>query len=136
MNNSKKPDQIVFNQEKQQYDAFSRDYITSISGPKIELPDVVSWKSNNIYAANKHFMSGFEDIKQSYENLMEVYQYNVMIYAAKYNFEPIVGHVYHLYKKSDASFFLSILQPNECNFNYIGSFRLNSDKVWKKIESE
>ncbi|MFD0963987.1 DUF2452 domain-containing protein [Pseudofulvibacter geojedonensis] len=134
MNKSKKQDQIVFNEEKQQYDAFLKDYITDISGPKIELPDVVSWKSNNIYTANKYFISGFEDIKKSYDTLMEVYQYNAMIYEAKYSFEPIVGNVYHVYKKSDGTVFLSILQPNECNFNYVGSFRLNSDKVWKKIE--
>ena len=61
MSNSKKPDYVVYNDENQQYDAFSRHHITDVSGPKIELPDVVSWKSNNIYTANKHFASGFED---------------------------------------------------------------------------
>ena len=134
MSKSKKPDQVVYNYETEQYDAFSRDHITSLSGPKIDLPDVVSWKTNNIYTANKHFASGFEELKKSYQNLMEMYRYNVMLYEAKYSFEPILGETYHLYKKKDESLFLSLLNPNECRFNYIGSFRLNSDKVWEKIE--
>lgn len=136
MGKSKKPDQVVYNEEIEKYDAFSKDYITSISGPKIDLPDVVSWKSNSIYVANKHFASGFEELKKNYQDLMETYEYNVMLYEAKYSFEPIVGETYHLYKKRDKSVFLSLLNPNECGFNYIGSFRLNSNKVWKKIEIE
>ncbi len=136
MNTSKKPDQVVYNEEEQKYDAFLRDHITNVSGPKIDLPDVVSWKSNNIYEANKKFATGFEDIKNAYEALMRSYNYNAMIYSASFGFEPIIGNDYYLYKREDNknSLFLSLLKPEECNFNYIGTFRLNFDKVWEKIE--
>jgi hypothetical protein len=29
---------------------------------------------------------------------------------------------------------LSIISPDQCNFYHLGSFRLNTDKMWEKIE--
>ena len=136
MKESKKPDQVVYNEATQRYDAFAREHMTSLSAPKIELPDVVSWKSNNIYDANKFFAAGFEELENSYKALMKSYQNNIMLYDAKYSFEPIIGNDYYLYKREDkrgGSLFLSLLKPNECSFNYVGTFRLNSSKVWEEV---
>jgi len=55
------------------------------------------------------------------------------VYSAKFNFEPLVGEIYHLYKDKNDVTFLSIIKPSECNFCHLGSFRLNADKIWKKV---
>ncbi|WP_025742346.1 DUF2452 domain-containing protein, partial [Aquimarina pacifica] len=56
--------------------------------------------------------------------------HNNLIYNAKFTFEPIVGETYYLYRKKDETVFLSILAPEECSFNYIGTFRLTANKIW------
>jgi hypothetical protein len=66
--------------------------------------------------------------------MMEQFEYNQIVYNSNYNFEPVVGEIYHLYKGEDEQTFLSLIAPNECNFNHVGSFRLNFDKMWLKIE--
>ena len=75
-----------------------------------------------------------DQIKEQYQNLLEQYQYNEILYNSKFGFEPIVGNTYHLYKRKNKEFFLSILAPEECDFNFSGSFKLNSDKIWIKIK--
>jgi hypothetical protein len=49
---------------------------------------------------------------------------------AKIHFEPIIGELYHLYAWEWWEF-LSIIVPNECNFNSIWKFHLNADQIWK-----
>ena len=128
----KKPDNVVFNEEKQKYDAHLKPYATDLSAPVIHVPNVLSWKKNNIHSANANFKASFDEIKSRYKELLEIYEYNNLIYGAKFNFKPILGEVYHLYTGKDG-LFLSILSPNECSFSHVGSFKLNTDKVWEKI---
>ena len=49
---------------------------------------------------------------------------------------PIFGETYHLYNKKNKEPFLSIISPEQCSFDYVGSFRLNTDKMWEKIEED
>ncbi|MGB1042300.1 MAG: DUF2452 domain-containing protein [Tenacibaculum sp.] len=132
----KKPDNVVFNEETQTYDAFLKPYATSFSAPAIKANNLVNWKKQNIHQANSQFNSVFDEIKNQYKALLEEFQYNELIYSSKFSFEPIVGKTYHLYKNKKQELFLSILAPNECNFNFMGSYRFNSDKIWKKITTE
>lgn len=130
---SKKPDNIVFNEDTNTYDAYLKPYATNLSSPVIKITDTISWKKQNIYKANNQFNAEYEELKEAYQLLMNKYQYNDIVYNSRFSFEPIVGKTYHLYKKKEDDLFLSILAPNECNFNFVGSFLLTSDKIWQKI---
>ena len=66
---------------------------------------------------------------------MQEYEWNEILYNAKYSFEPIIGEVYHLYLAKDGSNFLSIIHPDHWNKNHIGSFKLNSNKKWIHLDS-
>ena len=66
---------------------------------------------------------------------MEKFQYNDLVYNAKFSFEPNIGETYYLYNNKKQESFLSIIAPEQCNFQHLGSFRLNSDKMWEKLES-
>nr|WP_093871093.1 DUF2452 domain-containing protein [Tenacibaculum sp. MAR_2010_89] len=129
---SKKPDNIVFNEEINTYDAYLKPYATNLSSPVIKITDSISWKKQNIYKANNQFKAEYDELKKAYQSLMNKYQYNDIVYNAKFSFEPIVGKEYHLYRRKGDDLFLSILTPNECNFNFVGSFRLTPDKIWQK----
>lgn len=127
-----KPDNVVFNKETNVYDAFLKPYATSFTAPSIKANSLVNWKQQNIQNVNAQFSTLFDEIKSTYSKLIEEYRYNELIYNSKFSFQPIVGNVYYLYKRKNGELFLSILSPKECNFNYVGSFKLNSDKIWKK----
>lgn len=133
---AKKPDLVVFNEKTQQYDAALKPYGTSASSPVIKPLHTATWRNDGVDRVNKQFKSKFEEIKASYEMLMEKFQYNDLVYNAKFNFEPIIGETYHLYYNKKHEPFLSIIAPDQCRFELIGSFRLNSDKMWEKITKE
>ena len=133
---NKKPDMVVFNEKKQQYNAAFLPYATSFSAPQIKAPNNGSWKSSQIYKANKHLKTKYEALKSEYEALMQVLESNELITASKFSFEPIIGEIYHLYNNSKKQPFLSIINPETCSFDYLGSFCLTSDYLWQKIDSD
>lgn len=130
----KKPDLVVFNEETQQYDAALKPYGTSASSPVIKPLNTASWKNDGIHRVNKHIKSEFEEVKKQYEKLMQKFQYNDLVYNSKFSFEPNIGEVYHLYNNKKQETFLSIIEPEQCSFKHLGSFRLNSDKMWEKVD--
>jgi hypothetical protein len=133
MAKDKKPDNIVFNAETQQYDASVKPYATSVGAPVITTTDTVAWKNRSIHKVNQKVQAKYLELKAEYEKMMEEFEYNNLIFNAKFAFEPIIGDVYHLYKRENGETFLSLIAPNECNFNAMGSFYLNADQIWEKL---
>lgn len=132
MKKTKKPDQVVYNTETERYDASLKAYATDVSAPVITTTDTLAWKNRNINKVNKHIQTKYNELKEAYDQMMEQYEYNNLVYGASFNFEPVVGDTYHLYLREDESTFLSIIAPEECNFNHIGSFYLDADGIWHK----
>lgn len=123
----------MYNEEERRYDAFLKPYATNLSSPKIKSNNLSPWKNSNIRKVNSSLKAEFEEVKAQYEQLMERYEYNNLVYASKFSFQPIVGETYHLYRNKFDEAFLSILSPNECSFEHMGSFRLGSDHIWEKL---
>ena len=130
---AKKPDLVVFDEDTQQYNAAVIPYATSASSPVIKPLNTATWRNDGVDRVNKQFKSKFDELKKEYEAMMVQFEYNDLVYNAKFNFEPIIGEVYYLYNDKNEESFLSIIQPDQCNFNYLGSFRLNSQKIWEKL---
>ena len=63
MQNKKKPDNVVFNTETQQYDAALKPYATNVGAPAISVTDNVSWKNKNISIANKTLKAKYLELK-------------------------------------------------------------------------
>ena len=130
---NKKPDNVVFNPETQKYDAALKPYATNVGAPYITATDSIAWKNRSINKINHKVQTKYSELKAEYEKMMQEFEYNNLIFAAKFTFEPIVGETYHLYKKENGESFLSIIAPKECSFNALGSFYLNSDQIWEKV---
>jgi len=130
---TKKPDNVVYS-ETEGYNAKLMTYATSVGAPIIQIDDVVAFKSRGIRSVNKEFENKFSELKQQYESLMKEFEYNELVYNAKFAFEPVIGEIYHLYRGADGTNFLSLIAPYECTREHLGSFKLNSDKKWVVIE--
>ncbi|MGB3607745.1 MAG: DUF2452 domain-containing protein [Psychroserpens sp.] len=133
MSEAKKPDQVVFNEDEKRYDAALKPYATNVGAPSITVTDTSSWKDKNVHKANKQIQAKYLELKAEYDHMIEELEYNNLVYNARYNFEPLIGETYHLYRDKNEQPFLSILTPNSCNFDFIGSFKLNSELLWKKV---
>ncbi len=120
----KKPDQVVDNPG-------IMPYTTNVGAPAIRKDDVDLWKQRSVTKVNHQFKTRFEELKKQYEQLVDEFEWNDLVYNAKYSFEPIIGETYHLYYKEDEPF-LSLIAPNEWNKPYIGSFTLDSNNKWIK----
>ncbi|WP_405576836.1 DUF2452 domain-containing protein [Winogradskyella sp. Asnod2-B02-A] len=134
MSKAKKPDQIVFNEQTQRYDAALKPYATNVGAPAIQVTDNSSWKTRNINKANKQIKAKYLELKAEYEKMMLSLEYNTLVYNSRYTFEPLIGETYHLYNDKHQQPFLSIIAPSDCNFDHIGSFLLNSELIWVKVE--
>lgn len=129
---NKKPDNVVFSEEKG-YNASLLSYSTNVGAPVIRVDDLISWKSRGITNVNKEFENKFNELKIQYEKLMQEFEWNEIVYNAKFSFEPVIGEIYHLYVGDDGTNYLSIISPQEWNKEHVGSFKLNSDKKWIHI---
>ncbi|MDO1500560.1 DUF2452 domain-containing protein [Winogradskyella maritima] len=134
MKKEKKPDLVVYDEEKGQYNAAFLPFATSVGAPQITLPNNSTWKKTQVYKANKHLKARFEAIKAEYDAILEVMAYNELVNSAKFSFTPLVGEIYHLYNNTKQEPFLSIITPDTCEFEHLGSFRLTIDHLWEKID--
>lgn len=65
---------------------------------------------------------------------------SMMIYEAKLNFKPQIGHVYHLYEKHNGQHILSLISPQEWGGTgpfrqFVFSVRLLADHTWVEISN-
>lgn len=130
----KKPDQIVWSEEKG-YHAAILPYATNVGAPAIVTEDISAWKQRGVNKVNHQLKAKFEELKAEYQQMIEELQWNELVYSAKFNFEPVIGEEYHLYVGDDGNVFLSLIEPGQWRRECIGSFRLNSEQKWMKIES-
>ncbi|KRO66015.1 MAG: hypothetical protein ABR81_05175, partial [Cryomorphaceae bacterium BACL11 MAG-121128-bin16] len=102
-------------------------YPTSLSSPNFEKPTIRKISTSAITILK----TKFKEINNEYEELLANVKFNELVYNAKYNFKPIPGQRYYLYRKENYNF-LSIIKPHEWNQEFIGSFTLMSNDLWQK----
>jgi hypothetical protein len=108
-------------------------YGSNIGAPAIKLENIGGWKQKNVEKVNKRIVQRYQELNEEIQKLIQEYEINQLVYGAKFNFEPVVGEIYHLYNGKDGISFLSLISPTEWNQPYIGSFKLDSENKWIKI---
>ncbi len=108
-------------------------YGSNIGAPAIRLENIQTWKNTRVQNVNNQFENRLLELKKEYDNLIEEYKWNDLVYQSKFNFEPIINKIYHLYYSTNGSTFLSLVEPQEWNKEHIGSFRYNHDNKWVKM---
>ena len=59
-----------------------------------------------------------------------------VIYEATLGFRPVIGHIYHLYRKKDVSYTISLIAPEEwrkCPYTYLATVQLLYDHTWEVL---
>jgi len=116
--------------------AYALPYGSNLSAPVIK-PDhsLGGWKSSAVHSANKHYEERFDKIKKELKALSEEVGWNEIIFNSEMRMKPVIGNIYHLYQKDNQKYFMSLFAPNECTWGeqHKGSFRLNYDNRWEKI---
>ena len=123
----KKPDMFAENKAIMPYG-------DHVGAPTIRTTDISSYKQKNLIKTNHYFEARYEEIKEEYRKLLQAYEWNKLVYNSEFRFEPIKGHTYHLYQQKDETLFLSLIAPDEWNQVYVGSFRMDSDDKWTKVD--
>ncbi len=130
-----RPDNVVFNEQTNRYDAALKEYTTNVGAPSIKHDNLGHWKKTGSNKVNHHLATKFQDIKNQYKSMLEIYEWNQKIYDSLFNFEPVIGVNYHLYEKENDTLFLSIIAPSDWNKKHIGSFKLDEDRIFRKLET-
>jgi hypothetical protein len=71
------------------------------------------------------------------KKLQERKQISEFIYQSEMRFDPIINHVYHLYRKESGQFLLSLIGPNQwgkMRFEFIATVRLLADHTWDILD--
>ena len=123
---------ILWSEEKGYY-AHLLPYATNVGAPVIIPESVSTWKNEKILKTNHYFQKRYDEIKEEYKKLVDEFEWNRTVYSANYNFQPVVGERYYLYRRNNGEFFLSLINPTEWKQEFIGEFEMDSDNKWKKI---
>ena len=136
---SNRNDNVTLEMTKKKPDMFAENkaimpYGDSVAAPSIHPTDLTAYKQEKVLKTNKYFEARFNEIKEEYRNLLEAYKWNELVYNSDFRFEPIKGHIYHLYQREkEQTLFLSLIAPDEWDQIFVGSFRLDSNDKWIKI---
>ena len=126
----KKPDNVVFNNKTNEYDAFKKNYPTSFNSKNFNLEELKDIKN----ISKPYFLTKLNEIKNNYNKIVEKLNWNQRIFNSKYSFKPIIGKKYYLYTNKKNEDFLSLINPNEWQKKFIGTFVLDTNNVWEKID--
>lgn len=126
----KYPDNIVFNEETETFDANIKPYPTTVGSQKF---DIIEIDKGDSIKADKFFKQRLDEITKQYNELLESYESTKLVYETKFSFQPDLGVMYHMYLNKDGNTFLSIINPDEWDREYVGSYVLGSNGVWDKV---
>ena len=107
-------------------------YGTNVSAPAIKVENIDNWKVVNVSKVNHQLRKRFNELKEEYQKLVDEYNWNDLVYNAKFNFEPLIGETYHLYVGRDGNIFLSMVEPHLWKYEHVGSFTMDSNNKWNK----
>lgn len=117
-------------------------YAHTVGGAVIKPVDEGAVKGKAVRAMEQQTDMQMDQIKQQIELLAEQAktiqkrkEISEMIYDASMSFEPLIGHVYHLYQKEDESTILSLVSPEEWGRSktfrhFVATVRLLADHTW------
>ena len=130
---SKKPDQVVWDDDQKKYIARLLPFAAQTSGPVIKIPNVDAFKQKGVEKVSKQLQTELEELQNKIKDFVKSANDTQKVYAAKFKFEPLVGETYFLYEgKKDH--YLSLISPDQWNKKFLGAFRLSSEYKWERIE--
>jgi hypothetical protein len=108
-------------------------YPASRLAPRIVPQDLTSFKTRGVTKVERELQQELVELRERYMGVIDSFNWNKLIYEARYGFEPIIGENYHLYVINE-EYQLSMIAPEQWNQRWVGTFRLNSDARWEQVK--
>jgi hypothetical protein len=121
-------------------------YSTSVSGAVIKPTEEGVIRHKALTAMEEQTNMQLDQIRKQIELLaiqaQEIQmrkELSMIIYGAKLSFVPVIGHIYFLYEKADASHILSLISPREYGGGagpyktFVAPVKLLADHTWVEI---
>tara|TARA_R110001606_G_C15217116_1_gene633564 strand:+ start:249 stop:656 length:408 start_codon:yes stop_codon:yes gene_type:complete len=106
-------------------------YPVSTLSPPIVPNDLTSFKSRGISSIEKELSLKLETIRDEYIETINHYNWNKLVYSSDYSFEPVVGNIYYLYRRTNGTFILSMISPDEWYLEHIATVRLSVERQFE-----
>ena len=106
-------------------------YPVSTLSPPIIPNDLTSFKSRGISSIERELSLKLENIKNEYIETINHYNWNKLVYSSDYAFEPVIGSIYYLYRRTDGTFILSMISPDEWYLEYIATVKLSVERQFE-----
>ena len=98
----KKPDQVADNPN-------ILPYASNVGAPVIKPTDLTSFKQEKILKTNNYFKSKYEEIKKEYQDLIDSYEWNKLIYNSSFSFSLRRAKFIIYIKEKMKNFFYQLL---------------------------
>lgn len=108
--------------------------ISSSAPASIKPVDIETWKTTVEPTFRNYFTEEYNSLIRQYEELVKKYHVNKLVYESQIGFKPAIGHIYHLYQRSNGTRFLSLVSPETTSWHHIGSYRMTSQYSWEQID--
>ena len=108
--------------------------IDDVEGKVYEIDE---WKPTQATVVKKHFTEKFKELKKAYDDLIEEFNWNKVIFESEMMFTPVMGKTYYLFQRNDGTNFMTLISPEEWgknDFKYIGAFKQDSRQKWNHME--
>lgn len=121
-------------------------YAHHVGGVVIEPIDKGKVKGKAIAAMYEQTNSQLDQLREQMQliasqakKLKERVEVSEKIYDAEIGFEPLIGHIYHLYQRKNERYLLSMVDPNNWGKKipfekFIASVKLLSDHTWETLK--
>jgi hypothetical protein len=107
-------------------------YPVSTLSPPIIPNDLTSFKSRGISQVERELQQKLKEIRETYLQTIDHFNWNKLVYEAEIQFEPIVGETYHVYEMRGRRQ-LSMIAPDQWAQKLLASVRLDVDRQWKVV---
>ena len=110
--------------------------IDDVEGKVYELDN---WKPEQASQVKQHFTEKFKELKKAYDELIEEFNWNKVIFESEMLFTPVIGKTYYLFQRKDGTNFMTLISPDEWgdkNINFIGAFKHDSQQKWCHLKLE
>ena len=136
--------------EKHSGPGHSAPYPVSRQSPAIELVELAKTVASadnilSIQAAGKLriIAEQIDQLQQKAREILTETRQNQDLHRVECSFVKKAGKIYHLYKRDNESLFFSMVDPDEWNMpgqrvtglRFMGSFRLEQDQTWTRLDS-
>lgn len=122
-------------------------YSASVSGAVIKPTEEGVIRHKALTAMEEQTNMQLEQIRKQIELLalqaQEIQnrkELSLLIYGAKLNFTPVIGHIYYVYEKADGSNLLSMVSPKEWGGGagpykrFVAMVKLLADHTWMEVQ--